>query len=215
MEVKRIKCPNCGAVLDVKNSKNEALKLITCPKCKATLRVKFKQQDSQKPLEAHTYLGASPRSSKGWVNGGETQLGGSYKANGGETQLGGSYGNNGETVLSGGASPSPIGEGRGGALIVNGKRYPLSIGVNIVGRKASTSQATVQIETSDRYMSRQHARIVVTRLPGGKLKSVISNDHNKNISTIDGQDLLQGDAIVLNNGDRIVMGETTVIYKEL
>lgn len=202
-------------MLSVKNSKNEAVKIITCPRCKATLSVKFKQQSQQEPLEAHTYLGASPSPSKGGVTGGETQLGGSYQSNG-ETQLGGNYKGNGETMLAGGASPSPIGEGRGRAFLkVDERTYPLAIGVNIIGRKASTSQATVQIETSDRYMSRQHAKIVVSRLPGGKLKAIISNDHNKNISTIDGQDLLQGDAIVLSDGDHIVMGETTVIYKEL
>ena len=33
MEVKRVKCSNCGIILEVKNSKNEAVKLITCPQC--------------------------------------------------------------------------------------------------------------------------------------------------------------------------------------
>lgn len=216
MEVKKVKCPNCGAVLSVKNSKNEALKLITCPKCKASLRVKFKQQNPQEPLEAHTYLGISPKSSTG----GETQYGPS-PISGGETQLGG-YQNNGETQLGGAKGfcetqlpPKNDARIKTAYLRVGGRDYPLQIGVNIVGRKASTSTATVQIETPDRYMSRQHAKIVVTRQPGGKLKAVISNDHNKNISTIDGQDLLQGDAFVLNDGDHIIMGETTVIYKEL
>lgn len=201
MEVKRIKCPNCGVVLDVRNSKNESVKLITCPHCKATLSVKFKKQ---KPLEARTYLAPSN-------GGGETQYGG-YNNSNGETQLGG-YRNNGETMLA--SSSTSIGEARKEAFLkVDGKTYPLSLGNNIVGRKASTSQATLQIETSDRYMSRQHAKIVVTRMPDGKLKAVISNDHNKNITTIDGQDLLQGDAIVLTDGDRIVMGKTTVTYVE-
>lgn len=210
MEEKMIKCPSCGAVLSVRNSKNEAVKLITCPQCKAKLSVKFKKQNPQEPLEAHTYLAESQPKQTG----GETQYG--PTANNGETQLGGNYQGNGETRLPGSDSHSPVGERRKDALLkVGSKTYPLSIGVNIVGRKASTSQATVQIETSDRYMSRQHSKIVVTRMPDGKLKSVISNDKNKNISTIDGQDLLQSDEIVLSDGDRIVMGETTVIYKEL
>lgn len=210
MEVKRIKCPNCGAILDVRNSKNETVKRITCPQCKATLNVKFKRQNPQVPLEAHTYLaGNQPKQT-----GGETQYG--PTANNGETQLGGNYNGNGETMLPGCGSPSSVDERKKEAVLkVGSETYPLSIGVNIVGRKATTSQASVQIETSDRYMSRQHAKIVVTRMPDGKLRTVISNDHNKNISTIDGQDLLQGDAIVLSDGDRIVMGETTVIYKEI
>ena len=54
MQVKRIKCPSCGVVLDVTNSKNESVKQITCPKCKAVLEVKFPPQ--QAPLEAETYI---------------------------------------------------------------------------------------------------------------------------------------------------------------
>lgn len=39
METKRIKCPSCGVLLDVRNSQNEAVKMITCPQCKAQLKV--------------------------------------------------------------------------------------------------------------------------------------------------------------------------------
>ena len=41
MESLRIKCPSCGIVLDVRNSKNEAVKKITCPGCKKQLAVTF------------------------------------------------------------------------------------------------------------------------------------------------------------------------------
>ena len=41
MQTKRIKCPQCGVVLDVKNSKNEGIKQVTCPMCNAVLRVHF------------------------------------------------------------------------------------------------------------------------------------------------------------------------------
>lgn len=208
METKRIKCPSCGAILDVRNTKNESVKLIKCPKCKATLSVKFKKQE---PLEAHTYLAPGKANNgetqyAGFKNDGETQLG--KPINDGETQLGG-YSNSGETQIMSKVTPS-----KSAYLKVNGKSYPLRLGTNIIGRKATTSQATVQIDTPDRYMSRQHSKIVVSKLPNGRLKSVLSNDHNKNISTIDGQDLLQGEQIVLEDGDQIVMGKTTVIYKE-
>ena len=48
----------------------------------------------------------------------------------------------------------------------------------------------------------------------GKLKAVISNDRNKNITSINGVELPHDEAIVLSNGDRIVMGKTTVVYQE-
>ena len=44
MEVLHIKCPACGAVLEVKNSKNEAVKRIICPQCKKHLAVTFREE---------------------------------------------------------------------------------------------------------------------------------------------------------------------------
>ena len=41
MESLRIKCPSCGIILEVKNSKNEAVKRIVCPHCKKNLAVTF------------------------------------------------------------------------------------------------------------------------------------------------------------------------------
>lgn len=41
METLRIKCPSCGIILEVKNSKNEAVKRIVCPHCKKQLAVTF------------------------------------------------------------------------------------------------------------------------------------------------------------------------------
>lgn len=37
----RIKCPSCGIVLDVRNSKHEAVKQIACPNCQKRLAVNF------------------------------------------------------------------------------------------------------------------------------------------------------------------------------
>lgn len=44
MEELRIKCPSCGIILDVRNSKNEAVKRITCPNCKKHLAVTFHEE---------------------------------------------------------------------------------------------------------------------------------------------------------------------------
>ena len=58
MQTKRIICPRCKAVLDVRNSRNEAVKQITCPSCKTILQVKFQPKQEppqQEPIEAPTY----------------------------------------------------------------------------------------------------------------------------------------------------------------
>ena len=181
MEIKRIQCPNCGVVLDVRNSKMEDEKLITCPQCKAVLKVRFRHEA---PLEAKTVLA-------GGLNSGETQLGGM----------------NGTTQLA------SVSNAKDCYLCVAGQNYPLAIGLNTVGRKAPSSQASLQIGTDDRYMSRRHAKIEVRELAGIR-QAIISNDQNKNATYVDGQELQSGDAVILRDGSEIIMGKTRVIYKE-
>ncbi len=59
MQTKRIQCPQCGVVLDVRNSKNERVKHIACPSCATVLQINFEQQ--KEPLEAHTYYAPKQR----------------------------------------------------------------------------------------------------------------------------------------------------------
>ena len=189
MQTKRIICPQCRAVLDVKNSRNEGVKQITCPNCKTSLQVKFDPQ--QEPIEAHTYIAPSPSQS---ALDGETQLAGAGYA---ATQLA--------------TSPKQQSTAK---LLFHGVGYELEEGQNIIGRKGTTSKATIQIDTDDRYMSRQHCSITVKTLPDGTKKVVLSNYQNKNLTSIDGQEIETGDEIRLSNGNQITMGHTTVTFKQ-
>ena len=168
----KVKCGGCGAILQVTNSRNEAVKRFNCPNCGKVIEVPFHQHPTE---DGATQLGGRPVS--------------------GETQLGGFNVMHNSCYLKFGD-----------------KRYDLQVGSNSVGRKANSSQADVQIDTEDRYMSRQHAIINVRRLPDGSIKCDISNDKNKNATSINGALLLQGDAIVLHDGDLIQMGNTTVTF---
>lgn len=188
MYIKRVMCPNCNVVLDVKNSKNETEKLITCPSCSMPLKVTFSAQ--QEPLEAKTFLATPKQKTTGY---GATQLTGNSYA----TEL---------------ATHKPKADAIA-KLMYGGVEYPLEDGQNIIGRKGQTSKATIQIETPDRYMSRQHCSITVNQLPDGTMKAVLCNYQNKNLTSIDGQEIETGDAIRLTNGDSITMGHTTVIFK--
>lgn len=196
MQIKRIICPKCRAILDVKNSQNEEVKIITCPSCKTGLKVKFPPQ--QEPVEAKTFLSGQPT-----AGGGTTQLGGLD----GKTVLGGGTG--GSTVLG---TPNQ-GTSVTARLTYGGKDYPLKEGQNIIGRQGTTSMATVQIETADRYMSRQHCSITVSTLPDGTKKVVLRNYQNKNQTTVDGQPIENDDTIRLTDGNSITMGHTTVTFK--
>ena len=198
MQTKRIICPKCKVVLDVKNSQNETVKQITCPSCKTILQVKFQpQQDS---IEAKTYYAAPKQPA---ADSGATQLAGTD----GATVLG--RGLTGATQLF-----TPTQKTSANAkLLFGGKDYPLKEGQNIVGRQGMTSKATVQIETADRYMSRQHCIIIVSTLPDGTKKAVLSNYQNKNLTIIDGQPIETNDSIRLTDGNSITMGHTTVTFK--
>lgn len=62
MEMLRIKCPACGIILEVKNSKHEAVKKITCPNCKKQLAVTFADNpipSKPQPI-GHLYEGQTP-----------------------------------------------------------------------------------------------------------------------------------------------------------
>ena len=202
METKRIKCPSCGVLLDVRNSQNEAVKMITCPQCKTQLRVMFSQQHAATPQSfgEPQYVSNSD---------GETQY--VNRDNGATRYVGrhSSASQSDETLLAGKKE-----EVTPGYLLYGGQKYPLEFDNNVIGRKATTSQATVQIATDDRYMSRQHLTIQVFKVPTGNVRVVASNYHNKNASYVNGQLLNEGDQLVLTEGSIIKMGNTTVVYHQ-
>ena len=55
--------------------------------------------------------------------------------------------------------------------------------------------------------------VMVTTLPDGTKKAVLSNYQNKNLTTIDGQEIETGDEIRLTDGNQIKRGQTTVTFK--
>lgn len=198
MQTKKIKCPNCDVVLEVKNSKNETVKQITCPQCKAVLKVNFPPE--QEPIEAKTYY-APPKQKP--ADNGATQYGG---VDDGTTRF------DGVDVGTTQYEPHLAKKDSSAQLVYDGQTYDLEEGQNIVGRKGTTSKATVQIETTDRYMSRQHCSIKVTTLPDGTKKVVLSNYQNKNATMVNGQKIETGDEIRLTDGNSITMGHTTIIF---
>lgn len=58
MESLRIKCPSCGIILEVRNSRHETIKKITCPNCKKQLAVNFADVPASKPKADPQPIGA-------------------------------------------------------------------------------------------------------------------------------------------------------------
>ena len=61
MEIKRVKCPQCNSILEVKNTAGERVKNIVCPVCKKQLQVLFPDDDGKTiyggvPDDGHTVI---------------------------------------------------------------------------------------------------------------------------------------------------------------
>ncbi len=182
MEIK-IKCPTCGKILRLMDSPTINTSTFKCPVCGEKHTVGNCQRVVVKP--------------KPPVNE-ETQ----YEGNGA------SVSNPEETRIY--SAPTPL---KVGTLVDNtGRTYKLQVGINTIGRQASTSSASVQIATSDRTMSRSHA-IVEVRNAGGQIVHILKNGANKNPSHYNGTLIEPTDQFILNNGDRVKFGSTELTFK--
>lgn len=195
----KIKCPTCGKILRLLDSPTINTASFTCPVCKEKHIVgkcqRFVEQPKpQQPAGEETQYGPATSRMSG---GEETQYAGSgYSTSGEETQI---YS----------APQSNI-----GTLVDNlGRTYKLRLGINTIGRKASTSSATVQIDTTDRTMSRSHA-VIEVRNVGGQMLHILKNGANKNPSYHKGSLVGASDQMILNNGDKVKFGSTELIFKK-
>lgn len=193
----KIKCPTCGKVLRLQDAPNINAASFTCPVCEEKHVVGKCQRYVEQP---------KPMVSSG----DETRYGGASARQGGdETRIGSQpqCGGSDETRIGSASSPAV------GVLVDNlGRTYQLRSGINTIGRKAASSPASVQIATDDRTMSRSHAVIEVSHA-GGKTIHILRNGANKNPSFLNGSLIGQHDQLILNNGDRIKMGNTEMTFK--
>ena len=197
----KIKCPTCGKVLRLTETPNINAASFTCPVCKVKHVVG----------ECERYTSA-PKPSASSAD--ETRFGNAssttQQASGDETQYKGNAAGPSadDTTRTDAAQQAKVGM----LVDTNGAAYQLAIGFNTVGRKASSSTASVQIVTDDRTMSRNHA-VIEVRQAGGQMYHILKNGANKNPSYLNNALVGQGDQLVLNNGDRIKMGRTILTFK--
>lgn len=117
-----------------------------------------------------------------------------------------SYGSE-ETVAS------AMGGRKRACLVFNDRTLPLAAGKNIVGRKAESSEATVQIPADDLYMSRQHCIINISYGADGGVEAMLCNYQNKNRTAVNGKVISGQGNILLSDGSQITLGRTTVIFR--
>ena len=183
-----ITCASCGKNIVVNLPDGQQQAKFNCPHCNQFIILNMKpKQDATNAGAGTLYGGARPREEASQRPRRE-----------GETEL---------------ACPKTT--SRLALLQVQGQTYTLRNGLNVVGRKATTSQADVQIITDDRYMSRHHAVVKVMRTADGSLRTLISNHTDcKHPTVVSGQTLAAGDEVVLQGGTIITMGHTELTYIE-
>lgn len=94
------------------------------------------------------------------------------------------------------------------------RKYPLSEGVNLIGRlpKQSVPVADIAIVTDDSGLSRKHLNIEVVRGMDGNVRHWVSNAENKNPTFINGRKMEDGDRIVLYDGYMISSSDTVLSF---
>ena len=92
--------------------------------------------------------------------------------------------------------------------------FPLHEGKVVIGRKSNASQATMPIITADRTMSREHICIEVKKDSKGGYKHFLTDNNSKNHTLYNNSYLENGEVVVLNDNDEIIIGRTVLRFNE-
>lgn len=172
MEIIKIKCPWCNAILSVKDNPDNVSKSVTCPVCKKASKYSEFRIVNQSNTEDCTQYGFVTPTQEQRVVG---------------------------TLIS----------------KIDGRTYQLIVGRNVIGRMASNSSATIQIETApSKRMSREHLAIDVKDIPQKGITHYASLFKEKvNETYVSGQQLLYGDCIILKHGDKIQLPDCSLVFE--
>lgn len=187
----QIKCPWCSAVLSVKNQPGLERAMLTCPVC-----------GRKQPFAA--YKKVDLKSLQGLKN---------QSASDGETQLPGMPEKPVQTPENHSDNlPMTIGVLR---HLPSMTKYELVMGNNVIGRKANSSKATIQLETGEGHrLSREHVIVEVKNVPQRGIVHYISLYKEKvNPTKIGDLDLAYGDKVKLNHGDVINLPDVSLRFE--
>ena len=114
-------------------------------------------------------------------------------------------------------SGSPVMGGRTAAqgrpvLVFGGACYPLVEGRNTVGRRGQTSQASIQLPTTDMCMSRVNAMLDVVKLADGSFHVSVSSVNEHNLVKINGHAVPVNNRIMLLDGMVLMLGQSIVKF---
>lgn len=188
MEVRKIKCPCCGAILSIKPVPGIEGKNVKCPVCNSNSPYKlYKNVDVQQRTQSeHTeYPGFSK----------EKQ---SVKE---------------ETEFRTNSLNYTFGEIK--VLNSNVASFRLKTGKYIIGRKANSSIADFQIPTDgNNRMSKEHIVIEVKKVPQKGIVHYISLYKEKvNDTFLNNDKMIYGEIVILKNGDIIKLPDASLRFE--
>lgn len=101
-----------------------------------------------------------------------------------------------------------------GGITADGVFYPLKMGRNVIGRKASSSKADIQIPCADNIISREHIVIDVEQAPGQAAASHTLSlfKEVKNRTMFRGAAMKFGESHALGDGDIIHLPGKEVVF---
>ena len=94
------------------------------------------------------------------------------------------------------------------------QKFLLQEGSYTIGRKSSTSKATIGILTADKSMSREHIRIEVKKDVKGGYRHYLCDNNSKNQTLYNSNFLRNGEIVVLKDNDEIIIGRTILRFNE-
>ena len=188
------KCPYCQTPITIRNTGGLDHVKIACPNCQHSITVKINKKpikvENPTPVQAAQTIHAQPVQ--------QAPQSGVHVQQKDEN----------ETLFIKTASDIGV-----PVLILNGTKYRLSLGHNTIGRVSPSSTATLQLPVSDPYMSRTNVFLDVTKTDMGTWQVVISSCNDRNLAKVNGHPLEIGNRIILQEGNRIGLGHTELLFK--
>lgn len=184
-EIIQIQCPGDGAILSIKRQPGVENKNVTCPVCKQSRPFTQYKTYVPKTEECTEYPGGHGGAAK-------------YGCGKEETE-----------VAMGNLCLGRL------TVVSTGKRYQLRPGRNVIGRKASASEADFQIDTGEsRRMSRSHIIINVEKVVGkGYVHQARLFKGRCNATYINSVKMEPGDCIVLHHCDMLRLPDADVRFE--
>lgn len=182
---KTVRCSSCDQLLKILNTRQLAARQVKCPKCGETIFINFVEDDISPVSEPHAASATNEDETSHTIY----------------TKEGGSGSDDSPS------SPTPYFE-------FGGQKYPIEKSRSVIGRKASTSNADIQFETSDLYMGRHHALVNKLTDYAGNSVCTIKCYEAKNGITVNDIPLSPSDEINLLDGARVRMGRSVVVFRK-